>query len=283
MKEKINSFIINIKLQSKLTGDERTYEYVRIIKELSASKNILTTGKNEGIQMYSVRGVQDSQIPEFIYGNIAKGTYIEDSEINVVEGDKIVKDINKPRILKPEVSDFLFIPKKHRLILEKINGGPTEKQVEVYLNTFLKKIIRSDDVLEIVLEKDKNVIEQIYQAKKVFKLSYEISYTNDDAIGHLGEDLEDIIKESKIGKLKVSAEADNKDEGLKIDESVLLEGGLELAKSNGTINSAKILPQGSTKAIYISNKEKPKIIPIEIDLELGGKFRLWFQEIIKHL
>lgn len=283
MKEKFNCFIVNIKLQSEIAGEERTKEYIRIIKELSSSKKILKIGKNEGIQMYSIYGVRDGEIPEYIYGHMAKGAYIEGDQVNVIEGGQIVKEENKPRVINPITSDFIFIPKKHRLIVEKLAGTPTEKQVEEYLNKFLVSYVRKDDILEIVLEKDENVIRQIYDAKSVYKLSYEISYTNDDAIGPLGDELEKQIKKSKIGKLKLTAEADNKSEGLDIDNSVLLEGGLELAEANGTINSAKIKPKGGTKIISISNKDKPKVIPIEIDTDLGSKFKQWYNKMIKLL
>ena len=283
MTKKINSYIINLKIQSDLSGDDRIIEYIRIVKELSTNKNVLMVSKNEAIQMYAVRGGNGQKIPEFIYGHIARGIYIQDKEIDVIQGDKIVKNENTPQILKPIVCDFLFIPKKHRLVVEKVAGGPTEKHIENYLNEFLPKYVRKEDKLEIVVEKDVNVIEQIFEAKSVFKLSYEISYTNDDVVEQLGEDFEDIIKESKIGNLKLTAEADNHIEGLNVEESILLGGGLELAKSNGTILSAKIIPKGGKKIKTISNIEKPKILPVEIDLDLGGKFRLWFNEIMKLL
>ncbi|MNK09298.1 hypothetical protein D3C87_272560 [compost metagenome] len=283
MKEKFNCFIVNIKLQSEVTGEERTKEYIRIINELSSRKKILKVGKNEAIQMYGGYGLREGKIPEFIYGSFAKGTYIDGEEISVIEEGEIKKDKNNPRLINPVVTEFIFIPKRHRLVIKKKSGAPSETQIEAYLNTFSPRYVKKPDILEVVLEKDSSVIHQIYSAESVYKISYEISYTNDDAIGIFGEELERQIKESKIGNLKLTAEADNTSDGLNMGESILLKGGLQLAEKDGTINSAKIKPEKGGKIITISNKDKPKVIPIDVDQSLGSWYRQWYNKIINLL
>jgi hypothetical protein len=77
------------------------------------------------------------------------------------------------------------------------------------------------------------------------------------------------LKKSQIGKLHLKAEADHHD-FMEIKGEEILEGGIELAKSNGNINSADITTITGVRKT-ISSKDKPKKIKIKSDYEVFRK------------
>lgn len=273
---KLNFYIFNIKIQSKKTGEERTREYLNIIKKLSVTRKPYSISKNEAVVMYGLLGYSEKTIPEYVYGRIARGTYIEGEEIEVLDGDKVVVKPNDKGLLKPVAADFIFVPEIHRLGLEKVVNGPTPNDIYNYLFDRVNEFVSEDDIITIVLEKDEKIIEEIYSAKAVFGLKYKISYTNDDLTPTFGKELDEQLKAGNVGSLIVSAKADNKDEGLNLEESVILKGGLELAEKNGEIQSAQIKKPGSNKIVSISNKSKPKVVAEEYD-DRGSKWQQWFK------
>ncbi|MGN5953205.1 DUF4747 family protein [Sphingobacterium lactis] len=281
MEIKLNFYIFNIKIQSKKTGDERTKEYLNIIKKLSVSKKPYPITKNEAVMMYGLLGYSEKEIPEYVYGRIARGTYIEGDEVNVLDGDKVVKKPNQKGLMMPIQADFIFIPKIHRLGLEKVVGGPSPFNVYDFLYDRLTELLDEEDILSVVLEKDEKIIEEIYNAKALFGLKYKISYTNDDLTPTFGKELDHQLKAGNVGSLIVSAKADNKDEGLNLDESVILKGGLELAERNGEIQSAQIKRPDSNQIVSISNASKPKVVDEKYDEE-GNKWQQWYN-IIKRI
>lgn len=279
--KKISFYVFNIKLQTEKAADERKKEYIRIIRELSKRKSFFQIGKNEAITMYTAYGDSSNPEPPYIYGHAARGTYIAGDEITILKDGKITKGLNDPnQLIDPKTVDYIFVPEVHRFALQKVNGGPSHVHFEKYLNSFLSRIKDKDDILEIVLEKDSDVIQEIFTAKAIHSLSYKISYTNDDLMEDYGNELDEQLKQAKIGEISVVAKADNQIEGFDINESVILKGGLELAKSNGEIRNAVIVPAGkSIKKKKISNSNLPQVQVFEDD-DQGSKWKRWAKAIL---
>jgi len=281
MKKTVQFYVYNIKLQTKKTGDVKRKEYIRIISALSNAKIFFQVRNNEAITMYSSYGGERDEKPEYIYGRASKGMYIPGEEVNSLKDGKVTKQPNDPeRIIGPKTVDYIFIPDIHRLALQKANAGPSYQQFEAFLRANLPKIVDKNDLIEIVLEKDSSVIKEIFTAKSVHSLSYKISYTNDDLVGVLGDELDEQLKSSNIGDLSVTAKADNLADGLNIEQSIILKGGLELAERNGEIRNAVIVPEGiGARKKTVSNKDRPQIQFFE-DEDQGDKWRRWARKIL---
>lgn len=281
MNQTLNFFVFNIKLQSEKIGEERTKAYIRLIERLASKPyKYFQTGKSEAIVLFGPTASTDNDIPNYLYGRAAKGFYVPGEERKVLSDGEIVSESNDPNaLINPEVSKYLFFPDAHRLFLERRKGAPNQFEVEKYLKHELNKYIDSEDLLEIVLEKDENAIKQIFAARVVHSISYKVSYTNEDFLDDLAADYDKELKDNNIGEISVFARSDNHVEGLKIENSKMLGGGLKLAESNGEIRSASITPNDNKgKKITVTNKDKPKVLQMKFE-EKDSFWDKWYNTV----
>lgn len=278
MSNKITFFVFNIKLQTNKSDEERLTAYRDLIQKLTQKKNrIFEIKKNQAIIMYGSLG--DSSSP-FIYGRSAKGLYVSGEVKNVLKNGEVQKEPNDPdSLIDPNQARYIFIPEAHRLCVEKTSKGPSPSDIEKYLNHFLNKLIDKEDIIEIVLEKDTRAIEEIFNAISVYEISYKISYTNEDLNKDLAKLFDDELKENNIGELTVNAKADNKQEGLKIDKSPILGGGLKLAESNEEIRRAVIIPKNAKKKKTVTNQDIPKLIDLRFK-DQDNFWLIWYNKIL---
>lgn len=278
MAKKIPFFVINIKLQNNQNQEERTLRYRELISKLSRDRKILEIkNRNTAVIMYSSYG--DDSSP-YIYGQIAKGVHIPGEEIDVIKDGGQLREANDPKSIKlPNSARYIFVPAAHRLCVEKVAKGPAPLDVEKYIKEFLSKYLTEGEILEVILEKDEKTIDQIFDAKAVYEVSYKISYTNEDIGSEMETLFDQELKSSNIGQIAIKAKADNQTEGLKIEGTPILEGGLKIAKSNGEVTRAVIIPKGKTKRQTISNDSKPKLIEIEENDSLSF-WMIWYNKIM---
>jgi len=279
--KKFKFYIFNIKLQSEKEGEERTAAYEKLLKDITSKPHFTRLNKSEAITMYKPFEREEKGV-KYFYGNLGKGiSFFDKDEIRVVNNDKVSKElVNKDNILEPIMGEYIFIPSIHRLALLKTPNSPSVVDVERFLREHLVKYIDSHEKIEIDFEKEPSIIDEIFNADAVYKLSYEITYTNSDALPAQGELFDDYLHENNIGKLSVIAESDHSQEGLKIKEVNFLGGGIEVARNNGVIKSAKIRVPNSKKIKTVSNTEKPLLQEAELLNENEIKPQRWFNKML---
>lgn len=283
MTQTLNFFVFNIKLQSDKTGEDRTNAYINLITSLTEKPyKVFATKKNEAVVLYGSTNSMDGNKVRFLYGRAAKGFFIAGEQRSILKDGEINREVNdENQLINPEIVQYLFYPAAHRLFVEKKAGGPTQFDVERLLNEKLIKFIGPDEKLEIVLEKDESTIREIFEAKVVHSISYKVSYTNEDFLDDLAKDFDEELKETNIGDLTVIAKADNHSEGLQINKSKLLGGGLKLAESNGEIKSAEITPNDDRgKVKKVTNKNRPKVLSLKIK-ETDNFWERWYENVLK--
>ncbi|MBB6108406.1 protein of unknown function [Mucilaginibacter lappiensis] len=279
--KKFKFYVFNIKLQSLKEGDERIIAYENLIKAITSKPHFTRLNKNEAITMYKPFEREEKGL-KYFYGNLGKGiSFFDKDEIRVINNNKVSKEVvNKDNILEPITGEYIFIPSIHRLGLLKTPNSPTVGDVERFLREHLGKYIAPDEKIEIDFEKEPSIIDEIFNAEAVYKLSYEITYTNSDALPAQGELFDEYLHENNIGKLSVIAEADHNQEGLKIKDVNFLGGGIEVARNNGVIKSAKIKTPDSRKIKTVSNTQKPLLQEAELINENDIKPQRWFNKFI---
>jgi hypothetical protein len=262
--------IINLKLQTKKSDEEKYEAYKTILPELVKLKCHSAVGENKHLIIYSAFAKVTETGVEYIYGSIGKGIYFNDEEGSALDIENLKTEREKfdtNKIYNPDRTDYIFVPAAHRLCIiigNKISGNDVRK----FLISNASIVVTQGDRIEIEIEKEETAISELLNAKKVHKLDYTITYTNDDTLGAAASLFDKRLKNSQIGKLNLKAESDHND-FMKIEGEEILEGGIELARSNGNINSADITTlKGERKTI--SSKDKPKRIKIKADYE---KFR----------
>lgn len=259
--------IINIKLQTEKNENERFDAYKAFIYRLVERKLHSAVGENKHMIIYSAYPKITETGVEYIYGRIGKGIYFTDKEgsaidIESLETENEIYDTSK--IYNPDRTDYVFIPAAHRLCV-RIGNKITGNQVRRFLLSNVQSIVDKGDKIEIELQKEETTIEELLKAKKVHKLDYSISYTNDDTLGAAASLFDRRLKKSQIGKIQLKAEADHNDQ-MKVEGEEILEGGIELARNNGTINSAEITTISGERK-HLSTKEIPKRVKIKSDHE----------------
>ncbi|WP_158795880.1 DUF4747 family protein [Pedobacter sp. L105] len=279
--KKLKFYIINVKLQSHKEGNQRLQAYENLIIGLTSRPHFTRLNSVEAITMYEPFSREENGI-KYYYGTIGKGiSFFDKDEISVLSNNNVSKEVvEKNRILEPKTGEYLFIPSKHRFALLKQPNSVSIYDFEKFLRDQLHNYIAPDEKIEIDFEKEPSIIEEIFSAEAVYKLSYEISYTNSDALPAQGELFDELLKENNIGKLTVTAQADHHDEGMNIKEVDFLGGGIEVARNNGVIKTAKIRPieGGRVKTIY--NNNKPLVEEMVLINENDNKTLKWFQKII---
>ena len=262
--------VINIKLQTNKTPEEKYNSYKSIIIDLVNLKLHSAVGENKHLIIYSAtKKVSDSGV-DYIYGRIGKGIYFDKengSAIDITTSSREPETFDITKIYNPVIADYIFIPSAHRFCVklgDKISGNDVRK----FLYVNIPLVMDKSDKIEVEIENEDNAIQEILTALKIHKIDYIISYTNDDTLNAAASLFEKRLKSSQIGKINVKAEADHHD-FMKFKGEEILEGGIELAENNGNINSAEITNSKGVRKT-VTTKDKPKRIKIQCDHE---KFR----------
>jgi len=279
--KKIKFYVLNIKIQSEKTGQERLEAYTNLIKDLTNTHRFTRLNKNEAITIYKPFVKSENGI-EYFYGSLGKGiSFFDKDEIRVLDNNNISKEVvNKERLLEPVVGDYIFIPSIHRFALIQKQNSISVNDVNKFLQEHLPKLIKLPEQIMVDFEKESSIIDEIFKARAIYSLSYEISYSNNDGLAAQGELFDNLLRDNGVGGLKVTAKSDHTPEGMNINNVDFLGGGIEVAKKNGTIKNAEILPEESNKKKKLNNSEKPMIQEFEV-ADDNINFRLnWFHKLI---
>lgn len=279
--KKFKFYVFNIKLQSPKTGEERTKAYEDLIVNLTKKKRFTRLTKSDAITIYPPFERKEKGI-KYFYGVIGKGiSFFDKDEVNILNNNNVSKEaINKENIFEPIMGEYIFVPSIHRLALMKKPNSISIFEMEKFLREHLVKLIAPEEKIEIDFEKEPMVIDEIFNAFAVYSLSYEISYTNNDALSAQGELFDSVLKENHIGKLNVTAIADHASEGMNIQDVNFLGGGLEVAKQNGVVKSAVIKPTSKNRRKKVTNKENPSVHEVVMINENDDQSIHWFKKLL---
>lgn len=149
---------------------------------------------------------------------------------------------------------------KFVIILKETSINAT--QVLKFFSKSLSQVADKNDIVEVEVVKDPKITTDILSAFALHKLSYTISYTNDDPNEPISDLFDKRLKRKNIGKLMVGLQADNNGAINKDDPDELIQGGVMLAEQNGVINEAIITRAPGEKKIRLHNQNKPRIFSV---------------------
>lgn len=253
-----------------------------MFKDISKGNFLTRVNKSQAITFYPPFEREENGV-KYLYGVVGKGISFHDKDEIRVRDSQVsnIEATAKDKLYDYNTNQYLFVPSVHRLALIKEGvGTATIQDLEKYLEEHMSKFLKADEKLVVEVEKEPRIIEEIFNARKVFTLSYEISYSNSDALNPQGQLFDKKLKKAKIGKLKVEAEADHNAEGMDLDEEIL-GGGLDLAKRNGQVKSAKILPLNSDKIIRVTNSDKVKTLEFQVASENDNRIVQFFKTLLR--
>lgn len=261
--------VLNIKLQTSKIGVAKKQAYIKLIKELKDQKIHTAVAENKHVVIYSYTEKNTERTGvDYLYGKVGKGFNFgreSGTALNIDNSisEEVAFDTNK--LFNPTSTGYIFIPEIHRFLIE-LGNGINSLDMLKFFQSALDQVKDEDDIVRVEIENEPSIIREVLNSRRLQKIDYVVTYTNDDTLGATAELFDHRLKNSNIGKIEVTAEADHNG-FLNINGEELLEGGIELAARNGEIKSATILDENGRKK-FISSKDKPFRLELRSTLEL---------------
>lgn len=269
----IEYFILNFKVLPAVI-DTKNY-YGDLLQRLFNSK-IVITYKNDFI--YRITKLDRVSNGDFYYGVISKFVSFEDIEwVQNFSEEQIDYEIPSNVTGRKASYEFVFIPSKHRFAFikkgridqnVKRRGAPLKAIAEI-LETGFNILLEPENKSCIVnIHQTSQIFEEIYQSD-ILSLNLTISYSNPD----IGEDsekyMDDLLRESNIGKASMTLKPD--DTGHMNTNTKFIRGLIDLARENGKIK-AKISNDEGVKTI--NTIEHPEVRQVSTESSGEIEFKL---------
>ncbi|RAW01088.1 DUF4747 family protein [Pseudochryseolinea flava] len=253
----LSFYVLNIKLQTNKSKIDRDREYYLLFKKLAEQRIHERVSADRHMMIFDANEGSNSKGLNYLRGTIGKGIYFDKpgTRVHLLSNTTESQFRDNENILQWTATHYVFIPDAHRLCILK-KSKITIKDVKVFLQRALARIIDEDDKIIVEIENSEDILNEIYSADKIKRLSYRVTYTNEDFLKSMGEELDETLRNAGIGEIAVDAKADHNGE-LKIENEKILQGGIELAKDNGIV-SARIVKNGKIK--WVTTKKTPLLV-----------------------
>lgn len=252
--KKIEMAFINVVLYP--TEKQKPEEYIKLLSSIMGSR-IMIQNSNSSDRSTLLRAFD--KVGDYYHGYFCNAIFLkQDSktlnvETNVLEDAEV--DPNKG--LEAKDMEFWFYPKFHRFVVYKSNVSRITK----FLIGSFKFKLGDEDSFAINVEKDKNTIERIINAKGVVSVRVSVKYTNNDNCDDW-EDLDSDLRNSDTSNAELVLKS-SKAKPIQVLKNKLLKAFLHLSKSNGTAKAEIINDDGHTE--QINTKDHPKTEFVDIN------------------
>ena len=250
-----NFHVINLIIRrDNYNEDLTTEEYATIFRNFYLAN---VTGKSSREKecilitnaQYEINNIPNSvQYGRFVeYTNIDKRGWFDIIKKELDESFRIPDNLRANSIQ----GTYFFLAEKHRFcytFTSKENIHP--KNAESYLRNAFEKFLTAEYndeyYLEINFEKERETIQEILDAKEIYSLTVDVSYSN-SGIGFGSEALAFVDGDMRKGNIdSLHIEAKNKNgETIDLGKSTVLRGALESSASNG--NATAVIKDGRKK------------------------------------
>lgn len=241
--------------------------YVHLLKDAYKIKKEVHSRADQFLLLQSVEPIVRGEPLEGLKGKIARFTNINPNQpwLNLSTNDQADEDalqeIVIPPFLRPNYSGFqyIFFPKKHRLVYEKYNGETSLSPGIV--KSYFEKLFSSEQILSKYGDVDVNVINDDEQLEQIFSM-YQLNRLEMDIQRPNPDDLEEAerkvwarmdsqhIREQRIQMLGVK----NQSIAPNADTQTLA----KIASQNGEVRAEGYDENG--EKIEFSTTEHPKIM-----------------------
>jgi hypothetical protein len=251
---KISGYILNIKLVS----NERKTEDI-LIEAFEKLKRRKIKKKVSSDREAAIRTIFNSEVEgnKVAYGKISSAIDLG-NDVWLNENNMEAENFNGvPEYMKAKLRDteYILIPKAHRLFLKQSKDYVTPRQVVKFLNEALSDVIKTDEDIEIFIQKDKEGLTQILEANVVTKLHLEITKTNQDLTKDFAEYLDYSMGDGNIETISTTYIPRDKAEGLNIGTPII-KGSLDLVAGNGKATATIIDETGKSRIVKTDEYEK---------------------------
>lgn len=252
--KKVEMVFINIVLYP--SEKQKPEEYIKLLSSIMGSRVMIQSG-NSSDRSTLLRTFD--KIGEYYHGYFCNAIFLKQNsktlnvKANVLEDAEV--DPNKG--LEAKDMEFWFFPKHHRFVVYKTN---LPRIVKFLNGSFIEKL-GDKDSFAINVEKDKNTIDRIINARGVVSVKVSVKYTNNDNCDEW-EDLDSDLRNSDTSNAELVLKS-SKTKPIQVLKNKILKAFLHLSKSNGMAKAEIINENGHTEKI--NTNEHPKIEVVDIN------------------
>lgn len=265
--------VINLKSR-KIQIPEK---YVELLENLYRKDPLVKLQGNKYISLESLHKdeiLEQSGIPRIMYGKLSTYDLLDpDAFYNRRKKEQVDISLDPDIVANVKDIEFYFIPVVHRMVF-KSNGKISLNQVEKYfIDAF--NLVEGEGEVDVTIIKDRDVIERILTADKIFSLKASITYSNKDFSNGFVQLFDQKSKESEVYRMDINM-ISSKAESLNAKKDGLVEAIVETSQSNGTVE-ATVLEKSSTKRTKINTKDYP------MRIELKSRESCFFSDIYSQI
>lgn len=202
----------------------------------------------------------------YVSGLLVQFTYIEGKkwlDLNRLEEDGVEIDLPKDIFPDPVETEYIFVPEAHRFAFRTTtNISMSPNSIMKFLELALNEVKDKNDIIQVNIEVTHESIERILKAYKVKKVSLKLNYSNFDFGGDVENMLDEDMNNTSVEDLIMEVKS-KKAEGLKLANSKIIRGFINLCKSNGEAE-ARIINEDGKKEI-IKTTDHPEKIRVHSD------------------
>ncbi len=174
------------------------------------------------------------------------------------------------------IMEYIFIPTLHRLCLLVRLDKRSLLMVQRFLDTALNRVARVDEEVQVTLEKSREFLQDILDARDILDIKLHVSFSNQDLNDEYTTLVDSQLREAEIEHLEISGRPrDGKSVNLK--KSEFLMGAAGLVPSNGRALVQIVNHKGEKETVDTSNY--PRIFRIRCGV--GEKFEAVVHHMIK--
>lgn len=257
-KNEVTFSIINFNLKSKSRKGEEAYS--QIIETIFKSRKIEQIASDRAaILRTQFKDVKGKYV--IYYGYISKFTTIDDA--NWLNYKKMEPEkFELPKDLFPNLKEttYIFVPELHRMAILASNQFSL-LNAEKFFQKSAVNALNTGESIKVNIEKDMGEFKRLLSAKRITRLELEITYSNADITKDMVKLMDDELRNSGIGNIKVTATPDAND-NIDLDKSGTLAGLTGLSESNGYAK-ATIIGENSKKEV-VDTRNHPRKVKTKI-------------------
>ncbi len=253
-KKNVEMAFINVVLYP--TEKQKPEEYVKLLSSIMGSR-VMIPNSNTSDRSTLLRTFD--KIGNYYHGYFCNAIFLKQNsktlnvKANVLEDAEV--DPNKG--LEAKDMEFWFFPKHHRFVVYKANVVRISK----FLTGSFNLKLGDEDFFSVNVEKDKNTIDRIINARGVVSVKVSVKYTNNDNCDEW-EDLDSDLRNSDTSNAELVLKS-SKTKPIQVLKNKILKAFLHLSKSNGMAKAEIINENGHTEKI--NTNEHPKIEVVDIN------------------
>ena len=249
-------YTVNIKALTNQTTDN----YVRVFNKLIEEDPLVPLQGNKHISIDKFDFVGGKNDPRMIVLTLCAYDIMDpDAFYDIKRKQQVMVDISPDVVSNKKDGVLYFVPKTHRLMIQKSSKISLKQVVKYFTIGF--EMIEEEDEFDVNVEVSSALIETIKNSHFLYSIEAQLSYSNHDPSDGFVKLFGGEVKDAGAEKVDIKLRG-GKGRSLKAKDDGLIDAILQLVKSNGTAK-ARIKKTQESSPETVETKDFPEIVHLE--------------------